>query len=95
MREEGWFENGSTIEELDTFTRYVGMTTKTSEIQEFWNILYFSWSVTTVADLKGILGEQQVRYLTKLGDYVRIIKYLPEIVEKAGDAKITVEQVLP
>ena len=52
MREEGWFENGSTIEELDTFTRYVGMTTKTSKIQDFWNILYFSWSVTTVADLK-------------------------------------------
>ena len=72
----------------------MGSVTKTSESKVFWNILYFSWTVTSVADLNKVLEEKQVRYLSKLGDYVRIIKHMPLLLKKAGKAKITVEQVL-
>jgi len=34
------------------------------------------------------------RRLRKLGDYVQIIQQMPSLVEKAGNAEITVEQVL-
>ena len=60
----------------------------------FWNIPYFLWFVIQVADLNKVLEEKQVRYLSKRGDYVRIIRHMPSILKKAGKAKITVEQVL-
>ena len=40
------------------------------------------------------ITKKQVRYLSKLGDYVRIIKHMPLLLEKAGKAKITIEQVI-
>jgi len=93
LRKEGWLTDKSTVQGLDNFTRFVGRVTKASEIIDFWNILYFSWAVTTVADLKEVLEEKQIRYLSKLGDYVRILRYMPEILKKAGNAEIIAEQV--
>jgi hypothetical protein len=93
LRKEGWLTDKSIVQGLDNFTRFVGRVTKASEMIDFWNILYFSWAVTTVAELKEVLEEKQVRYLSKLGDYVRILRCIPEILKKAGEAEITVEQV--
>jgi len=95
LKEAGWLRgNKSTINVLDSFTRLVGRTTKTSGTDVFWIILYFSWCVTSVAGLDKILGEDQVRYLSKLGDYVRILEPIPLLLRKAGITKITVEQVM-
>jgi hypothetical protein len=93
LRKEGWLTDKSIVQGLDNFTRFVGRVTKASEMIDFWNILYFSWAVTTVAELKEVLEEKQVRYLSKLGDYVRILRCIPEILKKAGEAEITVKQV--
>ena len=94
LKEAGWLEaNESTVHLLDSFTRLVGRVKKTSKAELFWNILYFSWSVTSVADLNKVLEEKQVRCLSKLGDYVRILKHIP-LLAKASKAKITVEQVM-
>jgi hypothetical protein len=79
----GWRNNESTVHVLDRFTR-VRKVIKTSEVKYFWNILYFSWSVTSIPDLSKVLEEKQVRYLSKLGDYVRIIKHMPLLLKKAG-----------
>ncbi|OCL00336.1 uncharacterized protein K441DRAFT_651221 [Cenococcum geophilum 1.58] len=95
LKNSGWCKNVSTVYALDRFTRVVGKVIKTSEVKYFWNILYFSWSVTSIADLNKVLEEKQVRYLSKLGDYVRIIKQMPLLLKKAGKAKITIEQVRP
>jgi hypothetical protein len=94
LEKAGWLEDKSTVLVLDNFTRFVGSVTRTSESMVFWNVLYFSWTVTSVADLNKVLEEKQVRYLRKLGDYVRIIHHMPLLLRKAGKAKITVEQVL-
>jgi len=94
LRNHGWLENNSTVQELDGFTRFVGRATRASTIKDFWRILCFSWSATSVAEVKEVLQEDQVTCLSKLGDYVRIIRHMPEIVKKAGNARITVEQVL-
>src|SRR5256714_2843527 len=85
--------NESTAHLLDRFTRFVGRVIKTSKAEDFWTILYFSWCVTSVAGLNKILGENQVRYLSKLGDYVRILQRIP-LLKKVDKAKITVEQVM-
>jgi hypothetical protein len=95
LGKSGWHKNNeSTIHVLDRFTRGVGKLTKTSEVKYFWNTLYFSWCVTSIPDLNMVLEEKQVRYLSKLGDYVRIIKHMPSLLKKAGKAKITIEQVI-
>jgi hypothetical protein len=72
----------------------VGRVTKTSEAEHFWSILYFSCYVTSIASLNKILGKNKVRYLNKLGDYVRILERMPLLLRKAGKAKVTVEQVI-
>jgi hypothetical protein len=84
---------GSTVQLLDGFTRFVGKVTKTSKTADLWSILYLSWCVTSIADLNKILGESQVRYLRKLGDYVRILERIPLLLKKEGRAKITIEHV--
>ena len=94
LRNDGWFKKSSTVQGLDNFTRFVGRATRTSTILDFGGILSFSWSVTSVAEVKEVLEETQIRCLRKLGDYVRIIRHMPKIVKMAGKAKITVEQVL-
>ena len=94
LEKAGWLEGTSTVGVLDNFTRFVGMVTNSSDSRVFWNVLNFSWAVTTFADLDKVLEGQQVRYLRKLGDYLRIIRHMPKLVKKAGKAKITVEQVL-
>lgn len=95
LKKSGWGGDcGSTVHILDTFTRFVGKVTKTSEVKAFWRILYFSWFVTSVANLDGMLKKNQVRYLSKLGDYMRIIQQLPLLLKKVGEAKITIEQVI-
>jgi hypothetical protein len=94
LEKANWFEgNESTVHLLDSFTRFVGRVTKTSNVEDFWSILYFSWCVTSVAGLNKILEEDQVRYLSKLSDYVRILERIPLLFKKAGNATITVEQV--
>ena len=93
LKEAGWLD-GSTADTLDDFARFVGTVKRTSNTEVFWNVLAFSWAVTSVADLDKVLERQQVRYLRNLGDYVRILKQIPSLVEKAGKAEITVEQVL-
>jgi len=93
LRKGGWFKNKSTVQELDNFTRQVGRATKTSGIMVLWNILYFSWSATSAVDLKEVLEEKQAKYLSKLGDYLRILRAMPSILKKANEAKITVELV--
>jgi hypothetical protein len=93
LRKEGWLTDKSIVQGLDNFTRFVGRVTKASEMIDFWNILYFSWTVTTVDELEEVLEEKQVKYLSKLGDYVRILQCIPESLKKAGEAEITVEQV--
>jgi len=94
LKDAGWYENESIVRVLDTFTRFMGRTTKTSEAGVFWDILNFSWCVTSIASLNKVLNEKQVRYLGKLGDYVRIIEHIPMLLKKAGKAKITIEQVI-
>jgi hypothetical protein len=95
LEEAGWLtDNKSTARVLDDFTRLVGRTTKTSGTGDFWIILYFSWCVTTVADLNKILGENQARYLRKLNDYIRILKRIPSLLKKPGITKIILEQVM-
>ena len=94
LKNNDWLEDESTVQCLDNFTRLLGRVTRTSEINDFWYILYFSWFVTLAADLNKVLEEKQVRYLSKLGDYVRITRHMPSILKKAGKVKITVEQVL-
>jgi len=95
LKKSGWYERGSIVQLLDNFTRFMGRATKTSEVKDFWNILYFSWTVTSIADLNKVLEEKQVRYLRKLSDYVRILQHMPLLLKKAGKAKITIEQVRP
>jgi hypothetical protein len=87
-------DDESTVHLLDRFTRFVGRVTKTSKIEDFWTILYFSWRVTSVAGLNKNLRENQVRHLSKLGDYVWILKRIPLLVKKLNKANITVEQVI-
>jgi hypothetical protein len=86
--------DNSAVRLLDNFTRFVGRVTKASKADDFWRILYFSKYVTSVAGIDQILKENQVRYLKKLGDYVRILERIPLMVEKAGDTKLTIEQVM-
>jgi hypothetical protein len=86
--------DSTTVSLLDGFTRFMGKVTKTSEVEDFRRILYFSKKVTSVAGLDEILKGNQVKYLKKLGDYVRILEHLPAIVRKAGIREITVEQVM-
>jgi hypothetical protein len=87
-------DNESTVHQLDRFTRFVGRITKTSKVEDFLTILYFSWCVSSVANLNTILEEDQVRYLSKLGDYVRILRRIPSLLKKLGKVKITIEQVM-
>jgi len=87
------FENLNTQPPESIDHSYLG-SIKTSEVKYFWNILYFPRPVTSIADLNKVLEERQVRYLSKLGDYVRIIKHMPLLLKKAGKAKITIEQVI-
>ena len=94
LKKCGWDKDIPTVDKLDSFTRFVGRVTKTSEVEDFLSILHLSWSVTLIADLNKVLEEKQVRYLSKLGDYMRIIKHMPLLLEKAGEAKITIEQVI-
>jgi len=95
LREGRWLKGQkSTIGLLDIFTRYMGRATNTSEDAVFWNILVFSWCVTSVANLNKILNEKQVRYLSKLGDYMRILRRIPLLLEKHRGAEITIEQVM-
>ena len=94
LKEAGWLDD-STAGTLDDFTRFVGTVKRTSDPKVFWNVLSFSSAVTSVADLDKVLERKQVSHLRKLGDYVRILKQMPSLVEKAGKAEITVEQVLP
>jgi hypothetical protein len=95
LKELGCLEgNESAAHVLDDFTRLVGRTTKTSGTEVFWYILYFSWCVTSVTDLDKILEEDQVRYLSKLSDYVRIVERIPSLLRKPGIKKVTVEQVM-
>jgi hypothetical protein len=86
----------SIVDLLDTFTRFIGRVTKTSKAEDFKSILCFAKYVTSVAGLDKILEENQVRYLSKLGDYVRVLERIPLLVKKAGikNKKITVEQVM-
>jgi hypothetical protein len=87
----------STIERLDNFTRSIRLITKTSSTDEFYQILYFAWTVTVtsfqVHGLKKLLEASQVRYLEKLGDYIRILTQIPSILKKIGTAKIVATQV--
>jgi ribosomal protein L17 len=95
LKKANWLERyESTVHLLDNFTRFVGRVTKTSKAEDFWTILDFSWCVASVAGLNKILEENQVRYLSKLGDYVRILKRIPLLLKKTGNTKITVEQVM-
>jgi hypothetical protein len=95
LREAGWLEeHESVIEKLDDFTRFVDTVTKASEVEAFWQIIYFSCCVTSAVNLGDILARSQFRYLSKLGDYARILKRLPLLLKKVDKAKITVEQVM-
>ena len=95
LKEAGWLKRyRSIVHLLDSFTRLVGRLTKTSKPEVFWNILYFSCCVTSIADLNKVLRENQVRYLSKLGDYVWTLERIPLLLKRAGKAKITVEQVM-
>jgi hypothetical protein len=89
-------DNESTVHQLDRFTRLVGRITKTSKVEDFSTVLYLSWRVTSVANLNlnTILEEDQVRYLSKLGDYVRILRRIPSLLKKLGKVRITIEQVM-
>ena len=86
----------SIVDLLDTFTRFIGRVIKTSKAEDFKSILCFAKYVTSVAGLDKILEKNQVRYLSKLGDCVRILERIPLLVKKAGikNKKITVEQVM-
>jgi len=86
--------NESVVSLLDRFTRFVGRITKDSKAADLWTVLYFSSCVSSVAGLNTILKENQARYLSKLGDYVRILERIPLMLKKVGKAKITVEQVM-
>lgn len=94
VKKAGWLKKQSTIARLDSFTRFVGKATRTDGSRTFWNILYFAWTVTTATDLNELLEAEQVRYLSKLSDYVRILDHIPTLLKKAGKAKISIEQVL-
>jgi hypothetical protein len=74
--------NGSAVHLLDSFTRFVGSATKTSEAEVFWHILWFSWTVSSVPDLNKVLEEHQVRYLSKLGDYTRVLQRISSLLGK-------------
>ena len=69
--------------------------TKGSEIAGFMNILSLSYILTTHGALDIILEESQVRYLRKLGDYLRAVRRIPSLLRKVGKIKIAVEQVIP
>jgi hypothetical protein len=90
---QGYLGNLSTIERLDNFTRSIGLMTKASTTREFWLILYFAWAVTSVHGLKKMLEASQVRYLQKLGDYIRILNQIPSLLKKIGTTKIVATQV--
>jgi hypothetical protein len=95
LKKEGWLKaNQSTVHRLDSFTRLVGRVQRTTKAMVFWYILHLSWVVTSVADLNKVLEPKQVRYLSKLGDYVRILQHMPLLLAKVDKAKITVEQVM-
>ena len=87
-------DNESAVSLLDRFTRFVGRITKDSEAADLWTILYFSSCVSSVAGLNTILKENQARYLSKLGDYVRILGHIPLMLKKVDKTKITAEQVM-
>lgn len=93
LRTYNGFLKKPTVEVLDSFTRRIGRITKTSESTDFRKILYFSWFVTSVANLNEILEDAQVRYLAKLGDYMRILRRLPTLLQKARNSDIIIEQV--
>jgi hypothetical protein len=86
--------NESVVNLLDRFTRFVGRITKDSKAADLWTILCFSTCVSSVASLDTVLEENQARYLSKLGDYVRILERIPLMLTKVDKAKITVEQVM-
>ena len=94
MKKKGWLKEESTITFLDDFTRFVGRTTRTDESNVFWTILRFSWLVTNSTELNELLEVEQVRYLNKLSDYVRILHHIPTLLKKVGNAEISIHQVL-
>jgi hypothetical protein len=84
VKKAGWLKHyESTVHALDNFTRLVGTVTKNTKALDFWCILNFAWCVTSVAGLNKVLDEKQVRYLRKLGDYVRILKHMPVFLKQA------------
>ena len=94
LEDIGWCGKVPIVRVLDSFTRFMGRATKTSKAEVFWDILNFSWTVTSITGFDKVLNENQVRYLSKLGDYVRIIERMPMLLKKAGETKITIEQVI-
>jgi ribosomal protein L17 len=94
LKTHGFLRDRSTVERLDHFTRLLGRVTRTSEIKVFCYILCFSTIVTSVVDFNKVLEKEQVRYLSKLGGYVRILRQMPLFLKKAGKVNITIEQVL-
>jgi hypothetical protein len=84
LKKAGQLINDSTslIDALDQFTCQLGKMTKGSEIEDFMNILSLSGCLTTHDALDSILEENQVRYLRKLGDYVRAVERIPSLCEK-------------
>jgi hypothetical protein len=97
LKKAGQLFNDSTslIDVLDQFTYQLGKMTKGSEIAGFMNILSLSYILTTHGALDIILEESQVRYLRKLGDYLRAVRRIPSLLRKVGKIKIAVEQVIP
>jgi hypothetical protein len=95
LEEKGFFTGETTIQLLDGFTRRLGETTKTSSVKWFKYLIYFSRAAATVSNLGDVLDAQQVRYLGKLGDYLRVVQGIPKLVKdvKKRNARIVATQV--
>lgn len=94
MKAAGWLKNQLIVTRLDNFTRFVGKTTRIDESKIFFTIIYFSWTVTASTELNKLLAAERVRYLSKLSDYMRILRHIPKLLQMAGKANIIIEQVL-
>jgi hypothetical protein len=97
LKKAGQLFNDSTslIDILDEFTCQLGKMTKGSEMADFMNILSLSYILTAHGALDILLEESQVRYLRKLGDYMRAVRRIPNLLRKVGKIKIAIEQVIP
>lgn len=100
IREHVQFQDRTVIESLDLFTRLLARVASSghhAEAPHVVKLIFFCYAVTSTSKLTRLLSKvlngSQVRYLGLLGDYMRSLWLIHQLLRRLRNTKVTVEQV--